>query len=443
MAASPIPSASSAITPRRPDAQIVRDLLKLQKATQRINSTLDIDVLMDKVVHEVAAMFGCLEASVWLADHGRGEMVLAGVRGCTIHKKGHRFKFGEEGMVGWVAAHGRTRYAPDVTLDEYYVRCEQDTRSEIVIPLRAPDGQGRGDHGRGDQGRGDQGRGQMIGAFVAGHPELDGFTAWQRQLLEGLADQIAIAVDNARRFRREQSVNEAVAREAAEARIVQEALLPKASPFAPGFSVQGRSLPAGAVGGDWYDFIPLSDGKWGIVLADVSGKGMAAALLMSATRAALRSMADTCSGPGFVLQKLNRLLVNDIPAGRFITMIYGIFDPAARKVTFANAGHPWPIHANGAEAHALPTERGLPLGISESSYSEVDVELTPGSRLLFYSDGISEAEGPAGEEYGQERIFGQLDVKDICADTFLEDIKRFAAGHAQHDDATVILIRAE
>ncbi|MDP9267495.1 MAG: SpoIIE family protein phosphatase [Acidobacteriota bacterium] len=422
MAASPEPSAFPV---RRPDAQIVRDLLKLQKAAQKISSTLDIDVLMDKIVHEVAATFGCLEASVWLADHGRGEMVLAGVRGCTTHKKGHRFKIGEEGMVGWVAAHGRTRYAPDVTLDEFYIRCEHDTRSEIVIPLRA--------------------RGEMIGAFVAGHPELDGFSGWHRQLLEGLADQIAIAVDNASRFRHEQSVNEAILREAAEARVVQEALLPKASPFAPGFSVQGCSLPAGAVGGDWYDYIPLSEGKWGIVLADVSGKGMAAALLMSATRAALRSMADTCFGPGGVLQKLNRQLVSDIPAGRFITMIFGIFDPAARKLTFANAGHPWPVFAsaNGSGTQALPTERGLPLGINESFYSEVDVELTPGSRLLFYSDGISEAENPAGDEYGQERIFAQLDREDVCADTLLEDIKRFAGGRAQHDDATVILIRAE
>src|SRR3954470_3499119 len=259
MSASPTPSAAHT---RRPDAQIVRDLLKLQKATQRISSILDLDLLIEKVVHEVVATFGCIEASIWLADHARGDMVLSGVRGCTFHKKGHRFKIGEEGMVGWVAAHGRTRYAPDVLLDEYYVRCENETRSEIVIPMRAP---------------GDQGHDKMIGAFVAGHPEVDGFTGWQRELLEGLAEHVAIAVDNASRFRREQSVNEAVAREAAEARIVQEALFPKASPFAPGFSVQGRSLPAGAVGGDWYDFIPLADGKWGIVLADVAGKGMAAA----------------------------------------------------------------------------------------------------------------------------------------------------------------------
>lgn len=430
MAASPAPSAFPA---RRSDAQIVHDLLKLQKATQKISSTLEIDELMEKIVHEVADTFGCLEASVWLADHARGDMVLAGVRGCTVHKKGHRFKIGEEGMVGWVAAHGRTRYAPDVLVDEYYVRCENETRSSIVIPLRGP---------------GEKGRGEMIGAFVAGHPELDGFNPWQRQLLEGLAEHIAIAVDNARRFHREQKVNEAGAREAAEARIVQEALFPKTSPFTPGFSVQGRSLPAGAVGGDWYDFIPLADGKWGIVLADVAGKGMAAALLMSATRAALRSMADTCFGPGGVLQKLNRQLMADIPPGRFVTMIFGIFDPASRKLTFANAGHPWPVFssrtpANGTEAHPLPTERGLPLGISESFYSEVDVELTPGSRLLFYSDGISEAEDAAGNEYGQERILAQLNNKSLCADTLLEDIKRFAGGRPQHDDATVILIRAQ
>jgi sigma-B regulation protein RsbU (phosphoserine phosphatase) len=415
------------MTSRRSDAQVVRDLLRLQRAAQKITSVLDLDLLMEKIVHEVTEAFGCVESSVWLADHPRGEMVLAGVRGCTVHKKGHRFKIGRDGMVGWVGAHGRTRYAPDVTTDPYYARCEDGTRSEIVIPLRTSGGHGAG---------------EMMGAFVAGHPELDGFSAWQRQLLEGLAEQIAIAVDNARRFGREQSAHAAIALEAAEARIVQEALLPKASPFAPGFSIQGRSLPAGAVGGDWYDYIPLADGKWGIVLADVAGKGMGAALVMSATRAALRSMADTCFGPGGVLQKLNRQLMNDIPSSRFVTMIFGIFDPATRKLTFANAGHPWPVFANGMEAHALPTERGLPLGISESFYSEVEVELAPGSRLLFYSDGISEALSSSDEEFGQQRILAQLDRKGICADTFMDEIRAFAGDRPQHDDATVILIRA-
>src|SRR5512143_2524277 len=123
-------------TPRRSDAQVVRDLLKLQKTAQRITSILDIDLLMDKIAHEIVDAFGAVEASVWLSDDARGEMVVAGVRGCTVHTKGHRFKIGKEGMVGWVAANGRTRYAPDVMLDPYYVGCEEGTRSEIVIPLR-------------------------------------------------------------------------------------------------------------------------------------------------------------------------------------------------------------------------------------------------------------------------------------------------------------------
>ena len=401
---------------------MVRDLLRLQKAAQRITSILDVDLLMDKIAHEIVDTFGAIEASVWLSDHARGEMVVAGVRGCTIHTKGHRFKIGKDGMVGWVAANGRTRYAPDVTLDPYYVGCEEETRSEIVIPLRA--------------------RGELIGVLCTGHPELDGFSEWERQMLEQLAEQIAIAVHNARQYQIEQAARAVIEREAEEARVVQESLLPKASPFAPGFSVQGRTLPAGFVGGDWYDFIPLSDGKWGIVLADVSGKGMGAALLMSATRAALRSMADTCFGPGGVLQKLNRQLMSDFPAGRYVTMVFGIFDPATRKLTFANAGHPAPVFANGAEAHILPTEKGLPLGMIESFYSEVTVDLVAGSKLLFYSDGISEAVNAEGEEFGLERIREEVNHPKNCADCFLEQIKAFAGDVPQHDDATVILIRA-
>ncbi len=408
---------------RRPEAQVVRDLLRLQRAAQRITSILDIDELMDKIAHEIVDTFGAIEASVWLADHARGEMFVAGVRGCTVHTKGHRFKIGKEGMVGWVAANGRTRYAPDVTLDPHYVGCEEATRSEIVIPLRTGD--------------------QLIGVLCTGHEELDGFSEWQRQMLEQLAEQIAVAVHNARQYQREQSLRAAREREADEARIVQESLLPKASPFAPGFAVQGRTLPAGAVGGDWYDFIPLSDGKWGIVLADVSGKGMAAALLMSATRAVLRSVADECCGPAHVVEKLNRQLLADFPAGRFVTMVFGIFDPAQRKLTFANAGHPAPVMLQDGAVRALPTEKGLPLGIAAGSYSEVEVELKPGTRVLFYSDGISEALNADDAEFGEQRIMAELAKPVMCGDLLMDDIKKFAGDRPQHDDATVILIRAE
>ncbi len=104
--------------------------------------------------------------------------------------------------------------------------------------------------------------------------------------------------------------------EAEEARAIQQALLPKASPYIPGFAISGLSIPARAVGGDWYDFIPFPDGRWGLVLADVSGKGTAAALLMSATRGMLRSLAEACCTPAEVLTKLNSLLVRRLPGGQ-------------------------------------------------------------------------------------------------------------------------------
>src|SRR6202030_2429343 len=183
-----------------------------------------------------------------------------------------------------------------------------------------------------------------------------------------------------RRFQSERTEREAMAREAQEARVIQQALLPKASPYVPGFAVSGLSISAQAVGGDWYDFIPFPDGRWGLVLADVSGKGTAAALLMSATRGMLRSLAEACCSPGEVLTKLNGLLVEDFPAGKFVTLVYAVLDPATRNVTFANAGHLHPLFIDSQGAQFLDTERGLPLGIGCGDYSESSVHLSEGSR---------------------------------------------------------------
>src|SRR4029077_18040228 len=167
---------------------------------------------------------------------------------------------------------------------------------------------------------------------TASHHELDAFPRQQVRILQALCDHVAVAVHNARRSQSERAERETMSREAHEARLMQRALLPKSSPYIPGFVISGVSVPAGAVGGDWYDFIPFPDGRWGLVLADVSGKGTAAALLMSATRGMLRSLAEACSTPAEVLTKLNGLLVEDFPAGRFVTLVYAVLDPATRIV---------------------------------------------------------------------------------------------------------------
>ena len=274
-------------------ADLIEDLQRVQKAAQKITSILDLDQLIDSVVSEVTHSFGCLEASVYLHDEERGEMVLAGVDGCSLHDKGHRLKVGQEGMVGHVASTGQIHYAPDVRKDPYYLMCGPATLSEVAIPLRVGE--------------------RLVGVFTASHPELDAFPRKQLRLLQALCDHVAVAIQNAQQLQVERAERRALDREANEARAIQQALLPKSSPYIPGFIVSGRSVPARAVGGDWYDFIPFPDGRWGIVLADVSGKGTAAALLMSATRGMFRSLAEACCTPGEVLTKLNQLLVNDFP----------------------------------------------------------------------------------------------------------------------------------
>jgi len=398
----------------------VEGLQKVQKAAQKISSILDLDLLIDSIVNDVAHSFGLLESSIYLHDEARGEMVLGGVHGCSVNSKGFRLKIGKEGMVGYVASTGQLRYAPDVHKDEYYIACEHSTNSEVAIPLLV--GQ------------------DLVGVFTASHPDLDAFARPQLRILQALCDHVAVAIHNAQRFQSERAEREVMSREAQEARAIQQALLPKVSPYLPGFAVSGLSIPARSVGGDWYDFIAFPDGRWGLVLADVSGKGTAAALLMSATRGMLRSLAEACSTPGEVLTKLNSLLVSDFPAGKFVTMIYAVLDPTARSVTFANAGHLHPLFLDGQGAHFLDTERGLPLGLMSGDYSETTVALSSGSRLVFYSDGITEAANEGEEEYGLGRLARHVSNCKASAVTIVDDVRAFTNGVGLNDDATVVFV---
>jgi phosphoserine phosphatase RsbU/P len=419
MAAAPIFSGSELVA-RSLSGDLVEDLQRVQKTAQTIASILDLTQLIDNVVNDVARSFGCVESNIFLHDEEHHEMVLAGVQGCTLHGKGYRLRVGQDGMVGHVAATGEMRYAPDVRLDPYYIGCEEAVLSEVAIPLFVGD--------------------RLVGVFTASHPELDAFSRPQLRVLQALCDHVAIAIHNARRFESERAERVAMDRDAQEARAIQQALLPKSSPYIPGFAISGRSVPARAVGGDWYDFIPFPDGRWGIVLADVSGKGTAAALLMSATRGMLRSLAEACCTPGEVLTKLNELMVDDFPAGKFVTMVYAVLDPRTRTVVFANAGHLRPLFINDRGEHFLDVERGLPLGLGCGDYSETEIQLSSGSKLIFYSDGITEAVDSHEEEYGLSRLAEHAIKPDASAVSIIDEVRSFANGSGVRDDASVVFM---
>jgi sigma-B regulation protein RsbU (phosphoserine phosphatase) len=395
--------------------------MKLQRAAQLITSTLDLDGLLERVVNDLADAIGCVEVLVWLRDAKSGEMVLRGVRGCTMHRKGARLAIGSEGMVGHTARTGRVCYAPDVRLNSDYIACEPDIRAEVDIPLVTG--------------------GSVIGVFSVAHREVNAFSESQLQVLEALAGHIAVAVENARLFERERLERERMVREAEEARAIQHSLFAKATPLIPGFAFETAWCPAGALAGDWFDFIDLGNQQYGVVLADVSGKGMPAALLMSATRALLRSIAPLQISPGETLKQLNRILTDDFPAGKFVTMIYGVLDAASREITIASAGHPRPLLVNHHCAF-VAMDSGLPLGLGLSSYPEYTIKLEAGTQLLLYTDGITEAMNANFEEYGPARLIDHFLDREACVEGLIDEVRRFGTGSDLIDDATVMLIRS-
>jgi phosphoserine phosphatase RsbU/P len=398
--------------------QFVQALMNVQRAAQLITSTLELDHVLDRVVNDLASTIGSVEISVWLREPGTEELVLAGVHGCSTYCKGARMQF-TRGMAGHVASTGRMRYAPDVRVDPYYISCEPETQSAVYIPLVSC--------------------GEVIGVFAVEHCELDGFTEDQLAILQALTGHITVAIENARLFQEQRLLHERIHREAQEARTIQQALIPKSSPLIPGFKFESAWEPAGTVAGDWYDWIELSPGRLGIVLADVSGKGMPAALLMTATRATLRTLARLNLSPEETLKQLNQMLLTDMPANKFVTMVYGVLDPQSRTITFASAGHLRPLLING-KCDFLPVDTGLPLGLAASSYPEYTVHLKPGTQVLLYSDGITEAMNRDEEEYGPGRLVEHFLRPQACIEGLFEEIQRFSVGSTHTDDATAVLI---
>ncbi len=410
----PLPPTPAIFQQRRVDV-----LMSLQQAAQQITSILELDELLDTIVHRIAVDFGCVESSILLVEGD--EFHLAAVHGCTQEHKGARWPL-TEGLSAQAVATGQPYYAPDVTQELLYRACEPEVRSELILPLKVRD--------------------HVIGVFNASHHEFDAFPRAQIEILKALAGHIAVAIDNAQRIQQERLRTQQLHAESDEASRIQRGLLPRSAPSLPGFTLEAECVPAGAVGGDWYDYIPLSHGRWAVVLADVSGKGMPAALLMSAVRGIVRSLAPLVSGPGEMLSRVNRMLLDDVATGRYVTMIYAVLDSSLRTLTFASAGHPWPLLCHGNDVRPLHTDAGMPLGLLPCDFTEHEVKFCHDFRLLFYTDGISEALNRDEQEFGRDRLMDFVATHDCSVERLMKAIHEFGGAGALHDDATVILLRS-
>ena len=291
--------------------------------------------------------------------------------------------------------------------------------------------------------------GELIGLLNVGRRLSDqDFSADDRRLLETLAAQAAPAVRVGQLVREQQAEIRARGRleqELAVAQLIQQNFLPKQLPALEGWEVAAYYRPARAVGGDFYDFIELPHGRLGLVIGDVTDKGVPAAMVMAATRSVLRASAQRLIDPGNVLARVNDNLCPDIPENMFVTCFYGVLDPASGHLRYANAGHNLPLVRAGGESSELRA-RGMPLGLMPGmDYEERETTLAPGASVLLYSDGLVEAHDPAREMFGTDRVSELLarggDAPVVIGE-LLEALDGFTGGeHEQEDDITLVVVR--
>jgi serine phosphatase RsbU (regulator of sigma subunit)/predicted ester cyclase len=230
------------------------------------------------------------------------------------------------------------------------------------------------------------------------------------------------------------------------ARRIQQASLPKEMPQLEDWQINPYYQPAREVGGDFYDFLDLADGRLGVVVGDATGKGVPAALMMASTRSTLRAVAQASESPGDALRRVNDPLATDIPSNMFVTCFYAILEPKSGTLSYANAGHDLPyLHRNG-EAEELRA-RGMPLGLMPGmSYEEGEASLGEGGCVLFYSDGLVEAHNPQGEMFSfprLRRLVAEHGEERMLVDFLMEELSSFTGeGWEQEDDITLLTLRS-
>ena len=290
---------------------------------------------------------------------------------------------------------------------------------------------------------------KVFGIIYADSPIAEGrFSEDHLKVLTTLASVAAIRVENARLLE-EQMGRERLEQELQLASEIQQRFQPTAPPIVHGYELQGISFSCYEIGGDYYDFIEREDGRLVVALGDVSGKGTAAALLMSSLHAAVHAQAASNSSLVQTISNVNRYLAENIPSNRFVTLFYAELDPKAGSLAFVNAGHNPPIIVHDSGTVEQLSSGGLPLGIiPDTEYREGRTQLQPGDVLVIYSDGVSEAINPTGEEFGPDRLC-QVVSENLNAtaagirDRIESALTKFVEGTPANDDITLVIVKRQ
>jgi len=314
----------------------------------------------------------------------------------------------------------------------------QGLRAVVVIPLYASA------RAVTDASSTDVRRGDFLGVLYLDSKRPTAFSKLDRQILDALAADAASILDNARLVERERE-RQRLEQEIGIARDIQQALLPKNLREYPHLAVSGVNFPCLSVGGDYYDVFPLDEKRTAFLLADVSGKGLGAALVTTMLQGALSGM-SLGTDPARTLNHVNRFLCDHVEVGRYATMFFGILEENG-KLEYINAGHPSPILLRKDAVEEAFTEGSFPVGlVPEAEFTTATLQLEPDDTLVLFSDGVTEAMDPEEELYGVGRLRAVLQGKkelplDEIQKTVLESVENFARGARQADDLTILVVR--
>ncbi len=404
----------------------VREKELLYEVGQRISSSLDLEEVLDLIMDCLGEVVAFAAGGIFVVDPDTREIASLATMGYEqgMEERVH-LKFGT-GVVGWAAKNREPAIVDDVSKDPRYINARPETSSEIVVPLFADD--------------------KIIGVINLESDEVGAFTEDDLELMKAFGSQAAVSLERAKLhaqiLERRKLVDELEV-----ARQIQKTFLPEVIPDIPGYDLSAINIPSEAVGGDYYDIIPISEGQWGVAIADVFGKGVPAALVMASFRASLLAEIRNNYMINAILRKVNRLIWESVEPERCVTACYGVLDAESGIFTYSNAGHCHPIIIGRKGIRRLD-KGGILLGaIANAEYREERVYLQPGDVVLFFTDGLTEAEDVYGDAFGEEKLIET--ARSLAGRPGSEIVKRihqavheFASGHLG-DDFTLLVIKVK
>ena len=411
--------------------QRINELTVVYNLSMLLTEARDLPKVLQRTVEIVSEVMGTKAASIRLIDQEHDELVIKAVHNLSE-------KYLAKGPVRLSLAHidkvalGEQgyEYVKDLSTDSRTQYPEESRREGVVSMLSA----------------GMRYNGKPVGVLRVYTADQHVFSSLQIELLKAVAAQAAAAIENARLVT-ESAEAEALEKQVARAAEVQQRMIPQQMPDTPSLDVSAVYVPAYTLGGDFYDFIPLPDNNLGMVIADVSGKGVPASLTMASCRAALRAQVDNVYYLYEVMRRLNTMLVRDTKESEFVTLFYGVYNAASKKFTYCNAGHPPPLVLRDDNIIELASD-SMVLGVNpEEVYSQSVLELKPGDTLLIYTDGVTDAMNFSKEPFGKQRLLEAFRkggaTAEVVAQNVLWELRKFVGISRRTDDVTMIVARVE